>query len=710
VNKATLKVSANSITRLYGAPNPTLLATITGFQYNDTQTSVLGAAAPTLSTSATAASPVGQYQITPSQGTLPATLTNYAYSFVANPLIVNPAPLTVTASGATRPYDTANSLSYAITGFVNSDTVAVVGGSPSLSTAATLTSPPGTYAVTVSQGTLTTVNYAFTFVNGSLIVMKASATVVLNGVTPGTSANLGQFFTVSMTVTGVSGLPAPSGAIYYTVDGSATVQYAALNNNGAATFSIVGLPAGPHTVLSYYSGDANYLATSASSLTLTVTKFTSQLAVTVAPGTTAAPGQSFALTFSVTGTGSNATPMGTVSCTVDGGAAQSAPLNNSGAAAITIAGLTPGTHTVLCNYGGDGNYLSASASSLTLTVTKIFPVIVITGALGPTAPQGQSVVLTFSVTGTGAAAAATGTMVCQVNSVYEPSVTITAGLGSLTLNGLGVGMYPVFCDYNGDSNYQSVAVGTTVTVQAGIPTINPGGIVSAAGVNSGVAPGSLISLYGTSLEPGSSSGGTNAPSLPLQDILNGVQVLVNGTPAPMLFVSPQQINFLSPYATALGTPVQVAVINNGVTSQPLMVTFNAYAPAVFTYPRTATSIDPIITHADGSLVTPASPPQTGETVVVWATGAGKLNNQPLDGVAAPTSPPATTVDTPTVTVGGVAGTVPYSGLAPTFVGLLQINVQLPATLPAGTGTPPTLPLTITYPGRASTTVNLWVNH
>jgi uncharacterized protein (TIGR03437 family) len=150
------------------------------------------------------------------------------------------------------------------------------------------------------------------------------------------------------------------------------------------------------------------------------------------------------------------------------------------------------------------------------------------------------------------------------------------------------------------------------------------------------------------------------------------------------------------------------VVVNGVSGQPIMVTFSSYAPSVFLYPRTATSTDPVIVHANNTLVTPSSPAQPGEVLTIYGTGAGKLNHQPLDGMAAPASPPATTADTPTVTVGGAAATVPFSGLAPGFVGLLQINIQLPAVLPAVSGTTPTLPLVITFPGGASAPVNLWV--
>src|SRR5258708_387335 len=160
------------------------------------------------------------------------------------------------------------------------------------------------------------------------------------------------------------------------------------------------------------------------------------------------------------------------------------------------------------------------------------------------------------------------------------------------------------------------------------------GLVGEAGCGVRVYPGGLVTIFGTSL-PGSTAG---AVSLPLLTTLGGVQVLVNGVPAPLLYASPTQINFVAPYATPVGTPVQVVVASNGVSSLPVTVIFTAYAPAVFTYQRTPTSVDPVIVHADNTLVTPDSPATAGEILIIYATGAGKLNNAPADGAGAPVLP------------------------------------------------------------------------
>ena len=123
---------------------------------------------------------------------------NYAASFTLTTLTLNKAPLTVTANnanmvvGAAIPAFTA---SYG--GFLNGDTAAVLGGSPSLTTTATTFSPAGTYPITAAQGTLTATNYTFsTFVNGTLSVVAAPAVSLTVTATLTGSAGTGYTLTV----------------------------------------------------------------------------------------------------------------------------------------------------------------------------------------------------------------------------------------------------------------------------------------------------------------------------------------------------------------------------------------------------------------------------------------------------------------------------------------------------------------------------------
>jgi uncharacterized protein (TIGR03437 family) len=88
-----------------------------------------------------------------------------------------------------------------------------------------------------------------------------------------------------------------------------------------------------------------------------------------------------------------------------------------------------------------------------------------------------------------------------------------------------------------------------------------------------------------------------------------------------------------------------------------------------------------ILHADYSLASVTSPAVAGETLLIYCTGLGPVSPAPADGAAA--SGAATTALTPTVTIGGTSATISYSGLAPGYVGLYQINAVVPSGLASG---------------------------
>ena len=237
------------------------------------------------------------------------------------------------------------------------------------------------------------------------------------------------------------------------------------------------------------------------------------------------------------------------------------------------------------------------------------------------------------------------------------------------------------------------------------PAFPANGVVNAASfqAQAPLARCSLASIFGTNL----ANTTTGAGPLPWPTILGGVQVIIGGVPAPVFYVTPvpyPQINFQVPCEMALTGTVTITVNNNGAISAAQSVTLAPYAVGVFSYLRVPTSLDPVIQHADYSLVTPTNPAKAGDVLVVWATGVGNLSQLPTTGAASPGSP-AQAADLPTVTVGGASAVVQFAGLTPESVGLVQINIELPSTLPAGSS----LPLVVTFPGgAASQPVNLWV--
>jgi 6-phosphogluconolactonase (cycloisomerase 2 family) len=171
VNAAPLVVTAANASRLYGDPNPAFTGTISGVKNGDT----FGLS---FSTVATATSGVGTYPIVPALTDPNNKLSNYSVTLNNGTLTINPAPLTVTASNASRVYGDPNPVfAFTITGFVNGETSAVVSGAPSC-TSADPTAAVGSYPITCTVGTLTAANYTFaTFVNGTLTVTPAPLSV-----------------------------------------------------------------------------------------------------------------------------------------------------------------------------------------------------------------------------------------------------------------------------------------------------------------------------------------------------------------------------------------------------------------------------------------------------------------------------------------------------------------------------------------------------
>ncbi len=236
----------------------------------------------------------------------------------------------------------------------------------------------------------------------------------------------------------------------------------------------------------------------------------------------------------------------------------------------------------------------------------------------------------------------------------------------------------------------------TAAAALGAPQINSGGVVNAASYTAKLARGSLGAIFGANFAAGA---GAQADSLPLPLSLAGVSVTVGGIPAPLVFVSANQIDFQVPFEVS-GSSAAVVVTSGGAASNSISVTLADYAVGVFT--NSATS-DPIIAHgADNTLVSASSPAVPGEPLVIYATGIGKLNRPASTGAGAPV-PAAAAVDTPSITVGGSAAKVQFAGLTPGSVGLAQFNITLPDSLPSGN-----LPLVIQFPGDSSAPVNLAV--
>jgi hypothetical protein len=188
VSKAALHIVAKTVNSTYGQtpPQPTAY-TLTGFVNGDTASVVTGA--PVLTTTVTAATPVGFYPIGVAVGTLSAT--NYAFETTASGMgvvAVYKAPLTIIASSEAVTYGQtpAPPTAYKLTGFLNGDTASVVTGAPVLTTTVTSKTPVGFYRIGVAVGTLTATNYDFKTTSngmGAVGVYKAPLEITVNDLT-----------------------------------------------------------------------------------------------------------------------------------------------------------------------------------------------------------------------------------------------------------------------------------------------------------------------------------------------------------------------------------------------------------------------------------------------------------------------------------------------------------------------------------------------
>jgi uncharacterized protein (TIGR03437 family) len=137
--------------------------------------------------------------------------------------------------------------------------------------------------------------------------------------------------------------------------------------------------------------------------------------------------------------------------------------------------------------------------------------------------------------------------------------------------------------------------------------------------------------------------------------------------------------------------VNVTVTNARGKSVPVAVNYTSSMPGIFSSSAGGQLYAIAVNSSDSSLVWPtglagnAHPAKAGDVLIIYATGLGKVDHQPLDGGIP--SVLATTVAKPSVLFGGVPGDVLFSGLAPQFVGVNQLNVQVPAGVTPSSAVP-----------------------
>jgi uncharacterized protein (TIGR03437 family) len=224
-------------------------------------------------------------------------------------------------------------------------------------------------------------------------------------------------------------------------------------------------------------------------------------------------------------------------------------------------------------------------------------------------------------------------------------------------------------------------------------------VVSAADFKSPAAPGGLITVFGNSLSPTNQA----TSEIPLPTALASSCLTVNGQPIPLIFVSPTQVNAQMPFQ-AFGNVVMVVHTPAGVSSNFNLVVPST-APAVFLSGSAGplTDLPTVIRQSTDLLVTSSNPVHLGDGLTIYLTGMGAVTPIVGNGLPGP-NPPATAINAPLVTLGGVALNVEFAGLAPGEVGVYQINATVPSNTPQGLS----VPLVVTQGGSTQTINNLRV--
>jgi uncharacterized protein (TIGR03437 family) len=230
------------------------------------------------------------------------------------------------------------------------------------------------------------------------------------------------------------------------------------------------------------------------------------------------------------------------------------------------------------------------------------------------------------------------------------------------------------------------------------PVISPGGVVEGAGFQAAPYPisgNAIVSVFGTF--PGVTQ--QQASTFPLPTTLGGAAFFFNVLASTVIYTSASQINLVAPTRIFNLSSVQVAVSVGSSTSAPVTVNVAPAGPGIFINdPGTGAGA---FEHADGSLVTASSSAHRGDTVMMFLTGMGNTNPPPIDGQPAPNF--SQTLLTPTVLVNGIAANVRFTGMAPDFSGLYQINFDVPPSAPSGS-----VSVSVAAAGYISNTVKLAV--
>ncbi len=207
-------------------------------------------------------------------------------------------------------------------------------------------------------------------------------------------------------------------------------------------------------------------------------------------------------------------------------------------------------------------------------------------------------------------------------------------------------------------------VSAAVQIQAGSFTqaFAAGGIVNAASLLAGpISPGEIVTIFGRG------------------DLSGTSEVDFNGTPAPLLYAGPGQVNAIVPLGLdPTKQPASLDIRAQGQSLGTASLPAAAVSPALFTQGSNGAGPGAIL-NQDYTPNSPSNPASAGSIVMLYGTGFGPLNPPAIDGQ--PATGKAQTAMPVRASVGGIAADVLYAGAAPGLIaGVVQINVRIPGNL------------------------------
>ncbi len=267
------------------------------------------------------------------------------------------------------------------------------------------------------------------------------------------------------------------------------------------------------------------------------------------------------------------------------------------------------------------------------------------------------------------------------NGFFAPPIDFVTGSAPewISVVDLNADGRPDLLVANSESNTVSVLI--NYTGELGLPLITS--VVNAAALQGGaVAPGEVVTIFGSNLGPDEALGPLVSPSGFLSTALANTQVVFDDNPAPLLYASSGQLNAVVPFSVAGRDHTEVVITNSGQVSMALGLAVTDSAPALFTMDSTGQGPAAVL-NQDGSLNSEVNPAGRGSTIVLYATGGGETSPAGIDGLLA--TPPFSTLVLPTsARIDGESAEVLYAGGAPGLVaGVIQVNVRVPDDIGSG---------------------------